>query len=73
VIEIDEGARWPELLLQLLAGDDFAEVLKERSQDLEGLLLESYLGAIAAQLIILFLIAPGSQSLRRVRPITSGL
>src|ERR1700730_15934131 len=40
VVEIDEGVRGPKFFLKLLASYDIAGVLKQHSQDLEGLLLQ---------------------------------
>ena len=49
VIEVDESVGGPELLLQLLAGDDLAGAVEQESQDLERLSLEAEPHAILAQ------------------------
>jgi hypothetical protein len=41
VIEVNEGAIWPELLVQLLPGDHLALFFKQQSQNLERLVLQA--------------------------------
>jgi hypothetical protein len=37
MVEIDEGIAWPEAIAQFLASDNFAWILKQHNQNLEGL------------------------------------
>src|SRR6185503_4045061 len=48
--EVDEGARGPDLGLDLLARDDLARTPREQQQDLERLRLQPDGGAVAPQL-----------------------
>jgi hypothetical protein len=41
VVEIHESVRGPELFLEFLTSYDFARVLKQQGEDLEGLLLKA--------------------------------
>jgi hypothetical protein len=49
VVEIHEGARGPEFFLNFLAGYDFAGMLQQCCQDLEGLFLKANPQAMFAQ------------------------
>src|SRR6202521_4068369 len=49
VVEIHESVRGPESFLKFLASYDFAGVLHQRRQDLEGLFLKPYSQAVLAQ------------------------
>jgi len=49
-IEIDEGVRGPEPLMEFFAGNDIAGMLQQQRQYLEGLILKFQADAVLAQL-----------------------
>jgi hypothetical protein len=49
MVEVDKSVRRPQMSSQLFPSDDRARPLQQHDQNLEGLLLKSYLGSIAAQ------------------------
>jgi hypothetical protein len=49
VVEVHKSIGWPEAGSQFLAGHELAGTLQEESQDLKGLVLKLYLGAISTE------------------------
>ena len=49
MIEVDEGVRRPEFVAQFVSGDNFSRVLQQRSQNLQGLLLQLHPQSATAQ------------------------
>jgi hypothetical protein len=50
VIEVDEGVGGPKTGLKLLTRNDFPRFLEQKTEDLEGLLLETDADTVAAKL-----------------------
>ena len=50
MIEIDEGATFPKLLLKFISGDDLAGLPDENRQDLQWLSLEPHANPVLVQL-----------------------
>ena len=50
VLEIDEGALWPETMAELVAGDDVARALEHETKNLERLILKAHSSRTLAQL-----------------------
>jgi hypothetical protein len=50
VVEVDERIRWPELVPQLLSGHHLARPLQEQGQQAKGLILQTDLQSLPAQL-----------------------
>jgi hypothetical protein len=51
MLEIPEGFGWPELPLQLVAGDQVSRPTEERRQNLEGLSGQAYPNALSSQFL----------------------
>ena len=49
VLEIDEGALWPETMAELVAGDDVARAIEHETKNLERLILKTHSSRALAQ------------------------
>jgi hypothetical protein len=49
VLEVDEGALWPETMAELVAGDDIARAIEHETKNLERLILKAHSSRAFAQ------------------------